>query len=75
MRSVDIRLAPVERHYPGTTGLSFHLSEHADEHRPRRPVLLAVDQELGEFVDRSREPSMCRRRSDRSPTRSWFETA
>ena len=23
------------------------LSQHADEHRPKRPVLLAVDQQLG----------------------------
>ena len=47
MRSVDIRPAPVERH-PGTTGLATVLPQHADEHSPECPVLLAVDQELGE---------------------------
>jgi hypothetical protein len=26
---------------------SVRLSQHPDEHRPERPVLLAVDQELG----------------------------
>jgi hypothetical protein len=31
-----------------TTPLPVSLPEHADEHRPERPVLLAVDQELGE---------------------------
>jgi hypothetical protein len=25
------------------------LSQHADQHRPKVPVLLAVDQELGEY--------------------------
>jgi hypothetical protein len=26
----------------------FNLPQHPDEHRPQRPILLAVDQELGE---------------------------
>jgi hypothetical protein len=26
-------------------------SEHADEHRPERPIPLAVDQKLGEAAD------------------------
>ena len=26
----------------------FHLQQHADERGPKRPILLAVDQELGE---------------------------
>jgi hypothetical protein len=26
------------------------LAQHADQHRPQRPVLLAVDQELGEVA-------------------------
>ena len=30
------------------TGRPFHLPQHPDEHRPKRPVLLAVDQQLGE---------------------------
>jgi hypothetical protein len=29
-----------------TRALGFH--QHADEHRPKRPILLAVDQQLGE---------------------------
>ncbi len=29
-------------------GSLFSLPQHPDEHRPERPVLLAVDQELGE---------------------------
>jgi hypothetical protein len=29
-------------------GVPVALPQHADEHRPQRPVLLAVDQELGE---------------------------
>jgi hypothetical protein len=28
--------------------LPFGLAQHPDEHRPERPVLLAVDQQLGE---------------------------
>jgi hypothetical protein len=27
---------------------SLVLAQHADEHRPKRPILLAVDQEFGE---------------------------
>ena len=27
---------------------SVSLAQHADEHRPERPILLAVDQQLGE---------------------------
>jgi hypothetical protein len=30
------------------TALPLCLPQHADEHRPKRPVLLAVDQQLGE---------------------------
>jgi hypothetical protein len=29
-------------------GSLFNLSQHPDEHRPERPVLLAVDQQVGE---------------------------
>ena len=29
-------------------GVPVAVSQHPDEHRPQRPVLLAVDQELGE---------------------------
>jgi hypothetical protein len=47
MKSVDVRRAPVEQH-PGTTGLAIGLPQHADEHRPERLVLLALDQQLGE---------------------------
>jgi hypothetical protein len=50
-KSVDLRLAPVEQH-PGTTGLAAGPPEHADEYRPERPVLLAVDQEFGEGARR-----------------------
>jgi hypothetical protein len=32
----------------GRAKLAFGLPQHADEHRPERPILLAVDQELGE---------------------------
>jgi hypothetical protein len=28
--------------------LLLHLRQHADEHRPERPILLAVDKQLGE---------------------------
>ena len=28
--------------------LAVRLPKHPDEHRPKRPILLAVDQELGE---------------------------
>ena len=28
--------------------LAFGLPQHPDEHRPERPILLAVDQQLGE---------------------------
>jgi hypothetical protein len=28
--------------------IAFVLPQHPDEHRPKRPILLAVDQELGE---------------------------
>ena len=28
--------------------LAFAFPQHPDEHRPQRPILLAVDQELGE---------------------------
>jgi hypothetical protein len=31
-------------------GLTF--SQHPDEHRPERPILLAVDQEFGEGAGR-----------------------
>jgi hypothetical protein len=34
----------------GCVGLPLRLPEHPDEHRSQRPVLLAVDQQLGEFV-------------------------
>ena len=30
------------------TGLAFALPQHPDQHRPERPVFLAVDQELGD---------------------------
>jgi len=50
MKSVDVRLAPVEQH-PGTTGLANGLSQHSYQHRPEHPVLLALDQELGEKWD------------------------
>jgi hypothetical protein len=29
-------------------GVAVALSQHADKHRPERPILLAVDQQLGE---------------------------
>jgi hypothetical protein len=29
-------------------GSAIAFSQHSDEHRPQRPVLLAVDQQLGE---------------------------
>jgi hypothetical protein len=32
----------------GWLELALGFPQHADEHRPQRPVLLAVDQELGE---------------------------
>ena len=32
----------------GDQPLAIGLAEHPDEHRPERPILLAVDQELGE---------------------------
>jgi hypothetical protein len=32
----------------GGRGLAVVLAEHSDEHSPQRPILLAVDQELGE---------------------------
>jgi hypothetical protein len=41
------RLA-VRRGLPTRLASPFGLPEHPDEHRPKRPVLLAVDQELGE---------------------------
>ncbi len=31
-------------------GLALALSQHPDQHRPERPILLAVDQELGEVA-------------------------
>ena len=34
--------------------LAVRLAEHPDEHRPERPVLLAVDQQLGEGRAQSR---------------------
>jgi hypothetical protein len=43
MKSVDVRLAPVEQH-PGTTALAVVLPHDPDQHRPERAVLLVVDQ-------------------------------
>jgi hypothetical protein len=37
--------------YPSARGFGrslLALPQHADEHRPKRPILLAIDQELGE---------------------------
>jgi hypothetical protein len=40
--------------------LPLHLPQHPDEHRPQRPVLLAVDQELGEGASRGHVAEACR---------------
>src|SRR4249919_3570169 len=44
---------------PTLLGPALFLPQHPDEHRPQRPVLLAVDQQLGEgaAVSRSLAPS------------------
>jgi hypothetical protein len=45
---------PVSSSYLGATGVTsraiamLHLPQHPDEHRPKRPVVLAIDQEFGE---------------------------
>jgi len=40
---------PVRRGFPvRPMALPIRLSQHADQHRPERPVLLTVDQQLGE---------------------------
>jgi hypothetical protein len=36
------------RHCAGSQVLVVGLAQHADKHRPKNPILLAVDQELGE---------------------------
>jgi hypothetical protein len=59
VKSVDARPAPVEQH-PGTTGLAVGLPQHPDEHRPERPIPLAVDQELRPESQGS--PGLCRLR-------------
>jgi hypothetical protein len=35
------------RHCAGSQVLVVGLAQHADKHRPKNPILLAVDQELG----------------------------
>jgi hypothetical protein len=70
IKSVDVRRASVEQH-PGTTGLAICLPQHADQHCPERPVLLAVDQEL----DLDRWLAVRRGLSVRPMTRGDAETA
>jgi hypothetical protein len=43
--------------------LAFGLPQHPHEHRPKRPVLLAVDQELGDGAELSGPSSGLRTRS------------
>jgi hypothetical protein len=70
MATTPKTFSPVRRTdlgYPRTTQLrgrlpAIGLSQHPDQHRPERPVLLAVDQELGEGTARSKLPG-CRGRS------------
>jgi hypothetical protein len=53
------------------------LPQHADEHRPERPVLLAVDQELGEGP-RLRVPQyepIASARSKSGSIRTWSSSA
>jgi hypothetical protein len=45
---------------------SSNLSQHPDEHRPQRPILLAVDEQLGEGA-RRRFPSYISRRARHKP--------
>jgi hypothetical protein len=47
MKSVDVRLAPVEQHL-GTTALGVGLPQDAHQHRSERSVLLEVNQKLAE---------------------------
>jgi hypothetical protein len=39
-------------------------SQHADQHRPQRPVLLAVDQQFGEGAALRVAPELAEDRSD-----------
>jgi hypothetical protein len=36
--------------------LAFGLTQHPDEHRPQRPILLAAAQELGEVLVLPQDP-------------------
>jgi hypothetical protein len=48
-RGLPVRPTPV-------TALAVGLLQHADQHRPARSVLLAIDQELGEGCGQSVSP-------------------
>ena len=39
---------------------ALSLPQHPDEHRPERPILLAVDQEFGEGASRAQVAEACR---------------
>jgi hypothetical protein len=39
-------------------GSPFHLSQHPNQHRPEHPILLAVDQELGEGATLRKAPEL-----------------
>ena len=45
---------------PVKKGSSARLPQHADQHRPERPILFAVDQELGEGAFRAQVAEACR---------------
>ena len=44
--------APGDDSQPRSLPITVGLPQHADQHRSQRPVLLAVDQELGEGASR-----------------------
>jgi hypothetical protein len=48
----------LERTRPNLEVLAIGLPQHADKHRPQRPVLLAVDQQLGEGAALLEAPRM-----------------
>jgi hypothetical protein len=49
-------------------GNPLSLPQHADEHRPQGPVLLAIDQELGDEIIDASEPRPERRRESMTDT-------
>ena len=63
----------------GTLPLSLlaGLPQHPDEHRPKRPILLAVDQELGEGATLRVAPDSPIRsaRSKSGSMRTWSSSA